>query len=263
MPLPTYKLVIWRNESGDPKFNGVHTSTFDYMENPIPQLTENSLLKLINCCSGSLKFTEKVLNEVNSNQEVQKSNTKYCLAAMDIWGNDWRHRGLVLKLVDFNPSSYNCDSKNTANLDSGPEPTAVNFMSPISTSKSQSRYKFAVIRENDDGSPWSMCYGCSEDPIPEVYKARSPGSYHVIHMTRWPKEYHELIDKLTRDLDNSLEVAGHSGSYHICAVEVHEDDETHEKWRSVVWELNDTQTSITRALSSVAAGTITPASTIS
>ncbi|EPS41233.1 hypothetical protein H072_4789 [Dactylellina haptotyla CBS 200.50] len=217
MSLPQYKLVFWRKEKvhkDDPYF---HTTVLDYMENPIPNLSEDSLLGLVGSSLYTLELTGNILERTNSTQEVKMSSSKYVLAAVDL-GNTSVSRAFVLKLVDFSARSSVLVNSITV-LSKGSKSIVLNRNFPP-------QYKFVVISTNKDEYLSHRWYDCADDPIPGVHQ-----SSQLISICSWPETYHQFINKLTNKLNSNQEVLGASGKYYLSKAGIHEDG----KSRYVVW----------------------------
>ncbi|KAK6540126.1 hypothetical protein TWF694_008948 [Orbilia ellipsospora] len=259
MPLPPYKLVIWRNESHHPQCVGTYTAVYDHDENPIPSLKGNSLIKLLNCCQPSLKFTEDVIERVNSAEEIKASGSKYTLVAMDIYGNDWYHRALVLKLLDFNKGA----STQKTDLGTGQEITethrSINAQQPTpesspilseSTKHYQPPYKVAVIQKknNDWNDIDYVLLDILKNPVPQLYKlphSKLDGESALLNLCGWPPKVLNLVQKITHDLNDSSELRGTNGQYYIIGSNQYiNDDSCH-----VVWELGNSQAAFLKAMS--------------
>ncbi|KAF3913271.1 hypothetical protein AA313_de0209938 [Arthrobotrys entomopaga] len=260
MPPPPYKLVIWRNEAKRDDCIGIHTSIFDYDENPMPGLKGDSLRNLVNSCATSLKFTENLISTINSAEGLKDPGHKYTLVGMDIYANDWLHRALVLKLVNFNKEGSTkeevkevCNPANNPQVLCPPDyqqSALKGSFSWESTRNYQPPYKLAIIqkRGKDYSDLSHVLLPVLGNSIPQLHKSPHAGDNSLLNLCGWHSEILSLVQKITYELNHSTELQGTSGQYYIVGSNRYDDGDS----CYVVWKLENSQAAFMKAM----AGTI-------
>lgn len=76
-------------------------STFDHVEDPMPNNQNDDIMFLYNCDSKSQKVMQNIISELNSDKMLERTDYRWYLERFHTgWYTNWYHRVMVMRLAD-------------------------------------------------------------------------------------------------------------------------------------------------------------------